>query len=760
MKLQHLAVIFIIIIMPISLVISTYVTNLIDVSNKEAKYDTVLMNATYDAVRSYQINTINNSFASVNSSRVRDINASINSYFNSLGTGLSAKGLSRNELEEYVPALLFTLYDGFYVYGPFENYTNITGNTTNFNTSDTNKSTQYGLKPYNYYTCEYKKGDDYHFIINYTLDNYITVIGKYKEGTETKYITKSGYYVDPSKYKVVDDKKTVEINGSSIIIGPEELGEYVYVYNSKRIKQASGIGTRTVNLKGKLKYYRYINYNEEKYYYDDDMDIQDANDDSLGYIRKNGQEDRTQPIPIFYLDKNLKIYISDNMLRTLAINRLGGNGSEEDIEKMKEDLRTGDSDAFKDINNYYYYRRAVDFSNEVYGALKRIDLGDSTTDSTTNVIVSSAYNNNGNYKVEAETKEGTTIKTEGNTEGIHQKFKFNNSNGKSNGKIFDYNMDMDDDGKKDNDPETESSYFNQHRMDVIISDIEANLASTISNFNKYQYGSYDYRMPMISEDDWYKIANNVNVMSFLQGFAVGNYKFYNNYCVVANTKNKEFVSREAIYVQKNAAKTVKKVRNEKGYNEKGYGYGYNPNVDPSNVDNFDPKGSYTPPYNGAQTELYELYKNNNYEQYYHNPRCAEFNKDVADIDDEIIAYRSIDYEPDSFSHDYTNLNDKMTEIQTLDSTGVEAVNYYMQPGTGGYECIVSMNDPMFTYDELITGTTREVEVDGEKVSLNDKVRKAYLSALAREKGAAFKNFQALNYDTDNINANEWPHRII
>src|SRR5574344_2708779 len=115
MKIQHLAVIFIIIILPISLVLSLYTGNLIKVSNKESSYDALLLNSTYDAIRAYQMNTLNNNYAGVSDSKVRDINASTNSFFNSLAIGLSSSGYGKDELKTYVPAMLYTLYDGYYV---------------------------------------------------------------------------------------------------------------------------------------------------------------------------------------------------------------------------------------------------------------------------------------------------------------------------------------------------------------------------------------------------------------------------------------------------------------------------------------------------------------------------------------------------------------------------------------------------------------------------------------------------------------------
>ena len=51
MKIQSLAIIFIIIIMPITMVLSQYVDNKITTSITELEYDTRLLNSTYDAIK-------------------------------------------------------------------------------------------------------------------------------------------------------------------------------------------------------------------------------------------------------------------------------------------------------------------------------------------------------------------------------------------------------------------------------------------------------------------------------------------------------------------------------------------------------------------------------------------------------------------------------------------------------------------------------------------------------------------------------------
>ena len=59
MRIQNLAIIFIIIILPISLVIATYSQYQVKTINTQTVYDNKLTSATYDAIRAFQINTIN-----------------------------------------------------------------------------------------------------------------------------------------------------------------------------------------------------------------------------------------------------------------------------------------------------------------------------------------------------------------------------------------------------------------------------------------------------------------------------------------------------------------------------------------------------------------------------------------------------------------------------------------------------------------------------------------------------------------------------
>ena len=66
MKLQHLAIIFVIIILPITIILSVYTDHQIKVINYQAQYSSYLLNASYDAIKAFQLNTINNKYCNKN----------------------------------------------------------------------------------------------------------------------------------------------------------------------------------------------------------------------------------------------------------------------------------------------------------------------------------------------------------------------------------------------------------------------------------------------------------------------------------------------------------------------------------------------------------------------------------------------------------------------------------------------------------------------------------------------------------------------
>ena len=57
MKLQHIIIIFVIIVVPIALVLSMYINMIIKPINNQTKYDNILINATNDGNTALQLKT-------------------------------------------------------------------------------------------------------------------------------------------------------------------------------------------------------------------------------------------------------------------------------------------------------------------------------------------------------------------------------------------------------------------------------------------------------------------------------------------------------------------------------------------------------------------------------------------------------------------------------------------------------------------------------------------------------------------------------
>lgn len=432
MKLQHLAIIFVIIMLPISMVISEYVQTQIDTISLQTQYNSKLQTATYDAIKAFQLNTLNNKYSSVSDSKIRDIEASISTFYNSLGTELGASGYDKESLQQFIPAIVYTMYDGYYIYGKYYN--------------DAIKDYQYGLRPYVYYSCRYVKGNN-DFVVNYTLDNSITIYGKVvNENGVAEYVTKSGTLINPS---LVTDIKEKRLNYNGIVIEPEILSEQLIILSD------SGNPIK--------KEYEYTVYNNQKIY------------------KENGSK------TYFRYVNNQKQYITDS----------DSNKAEMDfLENWTDDK----GEHLYCNSAIEYYANAYNFSTWVNSKLSGITQANAV-DAEGNKITDFA------------------IKT-GDNEYI---FKLNDNN----------------------DPMLDSSTFNQNRISVIRRTLQTTLNSAIANYSSS--ANYEFVMPVFTEEDWDKLVNNISVASFMQGIPIGA-KYYNNYCIITNNKNKEVVTKDSIYI--------------------------------------------------------------------------------------------------------------------------------------------------------------------------------------------------------------------
>lgn len=221
----------------------------------QTRYDAKLNNATYDALKAFQLNTVNSDTSDLANSKIRDIEASANTFFNSIASNFNMAGYNQDILKEYLPALVYTMYDGYYIYSVYTNTlddittnsveNDVTGNIeqkTDKELLDEADATYKqgdrvsGLKPYIYYSCRYKYGSN-DFVITYSLDNYITIQGE----INGKWVMDYGYLLD----NITITGGVVKYRGIEIKSN-ETMKEYI----------------------NDTEEYEYIKVNGVKYYYD------------------------------------------------------------------------------------------------------------------------------------------------------------------------------------------------------------------------------------------------------------------------------------------------------------------------------------------------------------------------------------------------------------------------------------------------------------------------------------------------------------
>ena len=120
MKLQNLIIIFIIIIIPIVFIFSLYLNLETKTITMQTAYDEKLIEATKEAMEAFEINTVewNSEYSSLANSKRQDLTSTINVFSSSLADKMGMSGSSKENILIYVPAIVFTMYDGYYIYSP------------------------------------------------------------------------------------------------------------------------------------------------------------------------------------------------------------------------------------------------------------------------------------------------------------------------------------------------------------------------------------------------------------------------------------------------------------------------------------------------------------------------------------------------------------------------------------------------------------------------------------------------------------------
>lgn len=531
MKLSNLSVIFIIIIIPIILVFSYYISLQVETINMQTSYNTKLLDSTKEAIEAFEINTVewNNAYNKTADSKRRDIMASVNTFITSFSNSLGISGANREDILTYIPAIACTLYDGYYIYSPAETkevikdengvavfmsddlakgkksgkiasysytaaddgkilyeangnsqstYTNSKEVTKNFTLDPDDAKPTYShiLKPFASYSARYKnKSGDIDVVINYTLDNYITVYGKVKGNN----VIKSGYLIN--------------INNLAIP-SKENLNEKVW-YEGAEL-ETIGIDDDGNEIKKLKKEFPYIYADDNtKVYFDGDTPFQVS---ATG--ERTNLSEASQKYKKIVKEDGTTIY---QALSNYDINH-DGEINEEDIISGNYYTEKGNPgqadnppsiDIKEDVSARNYYYESVEFSNWVSSNLSSITINDMQ-----NVDDKSIY-------------------------------------GDVNSKIFNVS--------DSNNPEDEGSIFNMHKREVIRQSLISNLNQAITSYSRKSPG--DYQLPILTETDWDHIFRNVSIITFVQNMPIG-MKYYNNYAVATSTSNKEYVNPDGIYL--------------------------------------------------------------------------------------------------------------------------------------------------------------------------------------------------------------------
>lgn len=552
MKIHNLSVIFVIIAIPLILITSYYISLQIDTINMQTAYDAKLLDSTKEAIDAFEINTVqwNSSYSETADSKRRDIMASINTFINSFANNTGVGGTNRDYIMAYMPAIAYTLYDGYYIYSPANEKVALTDDngvgivmTEELSKQyvDDSKTTKVITGSYSYEASDEGKllyevepgktadgkynGKDFtldinnareeykhilkpfasysekigNWVINYTLDNYVTIYGNIDvqvsigEAPKQEFIYKAGYLnlLDSDKgIKNIKSNTIQDIQFMGKVIKPEELRETI------------------------------------AYKYSENGDIQ-----------------KIENCPYVYeCEGNTKVYFDNNDAFIVNSKQVRTNLADSGIKKYKK-ITIPQSKGGSELSYVEIYQNLVDgkwYTRDTNGQFKERDTVPTFggVDYTNKELDYSATN----YCVESyivtrfinSLTASATNKLMPNTdaEGICTcGYKHTGNNPLSI--------------NTSNNPELENSDFYEHKRGIIKKVVEENLNQAITSYSRKN--KEEYKLPKLTETDWDQILKNVSIITFIQNIPIG-MKYYNNYAIATSTVNKEYVDPDEIYL--------------------------------------------------------------------------------------------------------------------------------------------------------------------------------------------------------------------
>lgn len=461
MKLQGVTVIFSLIVIPIILVLSYFIQIQVDTIALQTSYDTKLIDATHGAMSAFEINTANESLSSVADSLRTIISASNNIFINTLATNLGMSNASKSLLEPYIPAVLYTLYEGYYIYAPTKTpvvLTNSKGNAVTVGAI----GTSVGVERNGYTVYGYDKtveldvdewGNPKADLPNLTLthnEDYGQVLYKLA-GTENEYTTvvKEGI----TEYKL------------------DFVLKSFMPYSARYIGTSNGKNVDIV-----------INYTLDNYIIINGM-VGNVYYSKSGYLIQDGLIDENGITVGGNADegKNLLTYNEEKIAE--VVDNIGGeiilpiNLKDKDGNFITEKV-TLSSNNPKEKEAIKYYLKSQIFSEWVYENLADIEEKDISRNAIENQ--DELYRNMQLYDL---------TKDNNGKNGLNNLiYNFENSNLK----IFNPNED----------PEKVDSRINVHKTAIIRNSIQYNLNIAMSSYNEMSSNAFSFNMPVISDAEW------------------------------------------------------------------------------------------------------------------------------------------------------------------------------------------------------------------------------------------------------------------
>lgn len=585
MKLQNLAIIFLVITIPLIVILSYYLNMQQQTLKLQAEYDTKLAEATKEGIKAFEVNTVDWSewVSEVNSQTTRNnVQAVINTFITSLSNNLHLSGTAKEYMLNYIPAIAVTMYDGYYIYAPtympvtatnsngvqmfYESGTankiilsdageilyeadvdkGITGQTYTY--TYTNEAMETEIQTFSNLTTNINEAKrEYrnilnnkiayaaryrdtanksrtNVVVNYTLDNRIYVYGK----VNGEVVNKDGYliYLEsnilPRAY--IPNAYLSNPKDSHIIVDHKITG-----LECDNTEIEPEILEEQVLCKEDSQYviktFKYIyDVTHEKLYYDEIADnffTIDSTTKEKNFISNSN---------------NIKIGSEDCRYKSVSI-LWGDTDGTTEYKKVYQAINGKDKGkwciSIKPENAQTDKHKETIDTEIKSEKLKDLGLDD--------IRYSTIYRDFSaiNYYVEAYAFTNWVKQNLGNRNLEIVQKKSNNTIENPitlSSNIFKISA--------TNDPEDETSEIVQHKKGVMRDAVTTNLNLAISNYNGP--GETIYKLPKLTDSDWEQLFSNISLITFFQGVPIG-LKTYNNYAIATSTTNREYVDPGELY---------------------------------------------------------------------------------------------------------------------------------------------------------------------------------------------------------------------